>query len=205
MRDNDADTIAALAAAPQRGIFARQLVWITAKKLSDGSTASFGFWNERLPATLDVVVGTGTESRTYQGDGALLSVDPIPLTSDISIRRTTFKLSLLHPSVRALWGEYRLKLAAVEIHRMALDPVTRLPVAAPRRRFLGSVDTAPVVLAQPGQEGGITVNCVSASAELTLINPAKRSDETQRRRSGDRHSRYADVVGGWTVPWGQSS
>lgn len=211
MRDNDSSIAAALAAAPQTGIAPRQLIWITAIKRADGSIGSFGFWTERLPVTINVQVGDTTEARTYQGDGAVISVDKIPLTSDISVRQVSFKLSLIHPTVRDLWGDYILKLAKVEIHRVPLDPIGYLPLGIPQRRFKGSVDQAPRTVPQPGSEGGIEIRCVSASADLRLINPAKRSDETQKRRAGiaapggDRHSRYADVVGSWTVPWGQSS
>ncbi len=204
MRDSDADTIAALQAAPARGIAPRSLVWITAQKLSDGTTASFGFWNEHLPVTMDVVSGEdGTvEARTYHGDGGLLGVDNIKLTSDISIRTTAFRLSMIHPTTRTLWGEYRLKLAKVQIHRVPLDVVTQRPVALPRCRFLGVIDTAPLKVPKTGGDGSLTINCVSTTAELTITNPAKRSDQTQQRRSGDRHSIYANVVNQWEIYWG---
>jgi len=207
MRDNDADSIAALAAAPIQGIIARQFIWITANSLADGTPASFGFWNGRLPVTLDVVVGAdgSTESRTYEADGAVISVDKIPLSSDLNVRNASFILSMLHPTVRTLWGEYVLKLAKVKIHRAPFTPTGRLPVAPPRRRFKGSVDTAPKKTPTPSAEGGLTVNCVSASADLRVINPVMRSDESQKLRSGDRHSKYADVVGTWEIMWGGSS
>jgi hypothetical protein len=207
MRDSDPAIIAALQAAPRDGIVPRQLVWITATKLSDGSTGTFGFWNERLPVTLEVVGGSDgiVVARTYQADGALVSVGKITLTADITVRTASFVLSMAHPLVQQLWGEYQLKLAKVEIHRVPLDTTTRLPVAPPRCRFRGRVDTAPKQAGTRGQSGSLTINCISTAVGLTLVNPAKRSDATQQRRSGDRHSRYAGVAGQWSVPWGKSS
>jgi len=207
MRDSSSAIIAALAAAPRGRIAPRQLVWITAKKRSDGSGASFGFWSERLPVTLDVIGGTDgvTVTRTYQADGALQSVDQLVLASTIAVRTASFTLSLIHPTVKQLWGLYRLKMAKVEIHRVPLDTVTNLPVAPAHCRFIGRVDTAPKTRGTPGQAGSLIIKCVSSTVGLTVINPAKRSDETQKLRSGDRHSQYADVVGGWIVPFGESS
>jgi hypothetical protein len=206
MRGSSTDIVAALQAAPVTGIVPRQLIWISAPKLSDGSTGTFGFWNERLPATLLVTGLNGAaEARDYQAVGALMAVDKITLTADITVRTASFTLSMVHPTVQQLWGEYRLKMARVEIHRVLLDPVTKRPVDTAHRRFLGRVDRAPKTTAAPGQEGGLIINCVSTTVGLTIINPAKRSDESQKLRSGDRHSRYADVVGQWQIPWGTSS
>lgn len=208
MRGSDGDTINALAAAPDKGLAPRQLIWITAQNKGTGVLATFGYWNEHLPVTLNVVSGVdGTiEARTYQADGAVLDVGKIPLTSDISVRTATFKLSMLHPIVRTMMQDYRLKLAAIEIHRVPLDTVSYLPASDPRCRFIGTIDTAQVVVPKTGGAGSVSFSCTSATAELYRSNPAKRGDETQRRRNGDRHMKYADVASQWDdLLWGGAS
>jgi hypothetical protein len=40
--------------------------------------------------------------------------------------------------------------------------------------------------------------------ELTRTNPAKRSDETQRLRSGDRFRRYSGTAYQWPIWWGEA-
>lgn len=207
MRNSDTATIAALEAAPTSGLAARSLVWITAPSRETGDLRSFGFWNDRLPVTMSVVSGQNgsNESRLYEADGALMSVGKMTLTSDISVRNASFVLSLLHPTVELMYRNYRLKLAKVEIHRAALDPLSHLLVAPPRCRFVGTIDGADKKTPKIGGEGGLTIKVISQTAELTITNPAKRSDETQRRRDDDRHSKYADVVNQWDIYWGQSS
>ena len=55
-----------------------------------------------------------------------------------------------------------------------------------------------------GDEGGIDLTCVSHIREMTRTNPAKKSDETQKRRSGDRFRRYIGTVN-VDLFWGQKS
>lgn len=160
----------------------------------------------RLPITIDTVINAAgnTEARAYAGEGAIVSVDALPLAADFEVRNAAFVLSLLHGDVRTLWGEYRMKRAICEIYRAPFSPTSRLPISLPRRRFRGRIDKASQQMPQPGQEGGISISAISSAAELRIINPAKRSDQTQQRRNGDRHSKYADVVGQWDRPWGSN-
>lgn len=208
MRNSDAATLAALQAAPRDGLASRSLVWITAKRRVTGDVRTFGFWNEHLPVTMNVISGVdgSTQSRTYEADGAILSVGKVPLTSDLGVRNVEVQLSALHPTVAEMARDYVLKLAAIEIHRAVLDATTRLLVAPPRCRFVGTIDAAPRTTPRTGGAGNLTLKCISATAELYRTNAAKRSAETQRRRSNDQHMRYADVCSQWDdLYWGSTS
>ena len=206
MRNSDASTIAALTAARSAGIVPRQLVTIWARPNAGGDIEQFGFWDDLLPVELDVIGGRSgvLEARSYQADGALLKVEGLRQAIDLKVRPASVELNPLHPVVAMLFGAYRLRLAAIEIHRVPLDATTRLPVAAARCRYLGLVETASRKTPKAGGEAVLALSCVSDAIQLTRTNPAKRSDETQRLRSGDRMMRYAEVVGEWEIVWGEA-
>lgn len=205
MRGSDLATIEALQQARSRGIVPRSLVTITATSLVDGEPELFCFWDGVLPVDIEVVSGaTGAlEQRAFVADDALLKVSPIRVTSDLTIRPASFALNPLHPRVATMLANYSVRLAPVEIHRVPLDADSRLLVAAPRCRFLGFVETVKRRRPSAGSKGELTLNCISETVQLTRINPAKRSDESQKLRSGDRMMRYAEVAAEWDIPWGE--
>lgn len=206
MRGSDFDTIAALGRARRDGLIPRYLVSITARPLAGGAPAQFCFWNGLLPLDIEVVSGaTGLlETRPFQADNALLSVGKLRLTSDLTIRPASFRLNPAHPAVKSMMSAFTVRLAPVEIHRGLLDVDTRLLVAPPRCRFLGFVETVQRPRSAAGQETSFTFNCTSETVQLTRTNPAKRSDESQRRRSGDRMMKYAEVAAEWEIHWGEA-
>lgn len=206
MRGSDSTTVDALVAARAAGLVPRQLVTITARALDDGEPTEFSFWNGLLPVDIEVLGGASGElvTRGFAADNALLEVSRIRLSSELSIRPATVRLNPAHPTVLAMLAGYDLRLAPIEIHRGLLDVTTRLPVAAPRCRFLGVIETVQRTRPAAGGEGTLTLACISQTVELTRTNPARRSDETQRLRSGDRMMRYAETVGEWEIYWGEA-
>lgn len=186
-------------------IIARDLLWITVKERDTGLPVSVGFCNDLDSVTLTVVSGlTGaTESRTYHGSGTLISISPIPLISDLTVRTVTITLSHINSAVLQAIRGYDPRFGKVEIHRALYDLSTRALVAAPIPHFVGSINGAPISKARPGEEGSITLNVVSHSRELTRVNSLKRSDESQKRRSGDRFRQYSGVAGQWEFFWGE--
>lgn len=206
MRGSDNATVNALSAARTKGLAPRSLVTIKAKALVDSTPELFCFWDGVLPVDIEVVGGaTGLlEQRPFAADGALLKVSSIRLTSDLTIRPATFQLNPLHPRVALMMKNYDVRLAPVEIHRAALDVDTRLPVAPPRCRFLGFMEIPKRVKPKVNEEGSLTFNCISETVQLVRINPAKRSDESQKLRQGDRMMKYAEVAHEWEFPWGEA-
>jgi len=206
LRGSDVATVNALAAARHEGLAPRSLITIWAKSLVDGSIEQFCFWDHVLPADVEVISGTtgALEQRAFASDGAVIKVNPIKLTSDLSYGPASFQLNRLHPRVQLMMTNYTVRLRPVEIHRVPLTVKGRLPVAPPRCRFLGIIETAKRTRPKVGEEGSLTFNCMSDAAQLVRTNPAKRSDETQRLRLGDRQMKYADVAHEWELSWGEA-
>lgn len=191
----------------RNGIVPRDFVVISAKDRDDGSAKLHGFWGDADTVVTNVISGEdgSTVSRTFQGDGAIVSCDPIPMRIGLEVRTVQLVLSPLHAGVEALVRTDDPRFAKVEIYRGLLDPESMQLVAAPRIRFLGRINGAPIETGAAGSESRVTLRLVSHTRELTRTNPAKKSDETQRKRSGDRFRRYTGVAGEWPIWWGEES
>lgn len=199
----DIDTYNALVDAPNKGIAERKFVTFFVRSLDGASTATFGFWNDLDTVTASVLRGdTGSaENREFHGDGSLLAIDPVILTSDLTVQTLRITLSQIHATVQNMARGYDIRGAKVEVHRGIYDPQTNALAGPIYCRFIGKVNKAPIGTPKVGDEGSIEIEVASITRELTRSNPAKKSDETQKRRSGDRFRRYAGVA---NVPiwWG---
>lgn len=204
MRYLDVETQAAI--TDRSRFVPRNFVWITARDRDTGDPETVGFWDEPEDVSVDVLSpADGSEvTRTYSG-GAILSLDPIPLTIGLDVRTVQLALNPLHASVANLIRGLDPRLARVEIHRGHFNPDTMTLVAPPRIRFLGQVDGAPIATAAEGGESTATLSIASHTRELTRTNPAKKSDEQQQRRSGDRFRRYNTIAGDIPYWWGEAS
>jgi hypothetical protein len=206
MRDVDPDFMAALSSAAERGIVPRKLVSVTAREFADPSTtARVSFWTGDEDLNITVTSGiTGLPSvRTFYG-AVNLEVGSIPRVSDLTIQTISVTLSQLADPVQDLVRGYDVRLAKVEIWDMLLDPASRLQVSTPQLVFLGEVDGSPIETPSVGQEGSVTIKCVSdAISMLTRKNYTKSSYEAQKLRSGDEWGKYAASVKSWRIPWGQ--
>jgi hypothetical protein len=205
MRDLDAAEIAAIQA---RTVVARSLVWITAIDRDTGAPVAQGFWNEVRDLPMPVKDGrTGAiVSRDFRGIGEALKVGSIPLTSNITIRSVDIELPQIDEIVQLLVRGYDVRGAPLQIYRGYFDPATRVLVAPAKARFVGYVDGAQITTPKEGEEGSVTLRCVSTTRELTRVNPEVRSHESQLARSGGADDFYKDtgVVPEWVIAWGQS-
>lgn len=203
MKDYDPAIVAYL--LERKALVKYNLFWITAKHRDTGSLAEFGMWdgpdNQNI-AVLSPITGTEIV-RPYTSFGAMLAMDNIPLVSDLTIRNIKVSLSHLNLEVQEAFRQYDPRLAPVEIHRIYLDQDTMLPLAAAQPRFVGYVNEAPIERPAVGGEGSMAVTCVSHTRQLTKTNPGKRSDETQKRRSGDRFRKYSTIAGDVSYWWGE--
>ncbi|HEU5019691.1 MAG TPA: hypothetical protein VFT69_17170 [Pseudolabrys sp.] len=207
MRSVSSTIQAALLAAPTSGIVTRDMLTVFAISRTTGEVTTFAFWNDFGTVAANVIDGDdgSTVSRTFIGDGAILSIDDVPNVNDLSIRRVTVTMSQLHETVQDLIRGYDVRLARAEIHRPLFDPGTHNLVDTPPCHFIGQVSMSPIATPAAGAEGGITIEIVSDTLELVRTNPARRSDATQKRRSsGDRMLRYASqLAAGVDIPWGE--
>lgn len=188
-------------------VIIRNFILVKVKPLEGGDPVFFGFTDYGEDVVLNVVDGeTGaTVGRTYYGDNApIQNIDRIPLVIGITVNNVQVQLNPLHPIVQIMARGNDCRNAPVQIHRAYLDPVSMLPVAAPRIRFMGQVNGAPETTAAVGGQSIRMLRLVSHTRETTRTNPAKRSDETYRLRDGDRIGQYAGTAGQWEIWWGEA-
>ena len=204
MKTIDPATQAALVAAPESGLMERNVVTIFAKALAGPAITEFPFWNDLDTVTVQVIDGESNlvVNRDAVGDGAILALDRIPQSTDFSIRTIRITFSQIHPTVRNMVSGYNIRGAWVEVHRLLFNPATGAVVAPAERPFTGRIDKAPQTIPGPGDEGGIYLDVVDSIRDLTRSNPAKKSDETQKRRSGDRARRNIGTAN-VKLWWGQ--
>lgn len=165
----------------------------------------WGFTDFGEDVTTNIVDGvTGsTVSRTFYGEDApIVAMDPIPMKIGLTVDTTTVVLNQLHPAVLDMVRGHDCRGALVQIHRGYLDPSSMLLAAAPRIRRLGFVNGAPIETPKAGGRGGVSLRITSVTRELTRSNSAKRSDEQQRLRSGDRFRRYGGITS-YDYWWGE--
>lgn len=202
MRTYDSNTIAALSKA---STIQRVFLYVRGKD-SGGSPVNFGFWNGVGDVSVSVVsaIDGATESRTYIGGGSLIKVPALPLRIGLEARTIEVTLSQIHTSVRDMVYGNNIRHAVTEIHRGYFDTETGQIVSTPYARWLGKINGAPEEIPAAGGEGSIKLRIASNTRDLTLTNPAKKSDESQRLRSDDRFRRFTGVAGRVGVWWGES-
>ena len=197
MRTFDAPTAAHVSTAT--GFMARVLVWITAKDRSTGAAVTLGLWNGDDVESITI----GGVARTYYGAGALLGFEPVLYSSGTVVRSLRASLSPLAPAAAQVIRGYEPRLAPVEIHRALYDVATMTLVAEPHRVFKGWIDEVRITTPEIGGDASCEVTMVSAARALTRTLALRKSDETQKLRSGDRFRRWADVSGSVDTWWGE--
>lgn len=180
-------------------------IWVK----NGASTIHYGFTDFGEDVSVNIVNGEtqAVENYTFYGDNRPIDkMDAIPLKVGLEVDTTQVVLNPLHPVVQQMARGYEVGLrnAKVQIHRGYLSPDSMLLVANPRCRRLGQVNGAPEMTAAVGGQSVRTIKVVSHTRELTRTNPAKRSDETYRLRSGDRMGQYAGTAGQWEIWWGEA-
>lgn len=189
----------------QRRLVARDFLWIVARNRVSGFPETVGFWSDVDNAAVSVIDPETLEpvTRTYYGAGGLVEINEIPAVSVIQVQDIEIKLSQLDELVEQAVRLYDVKLARVEIHRGLFDPDTRNLVAPALVRFVGVVNNLRITTPSENSDGAVFLSCVSLTQELTRANPATRSHEDQKTRSGsDNFFQDTAVVGDWELDWG---
>jgi hypothetical protein len=205
MRALDAAEIAAIQA---RAVVARDFLLITARTRDTGAPVEKGFWSDARFITAPVKDGRTGAVRDvdFYGVAGALSIGPIPLTADVTVRSVDISLPAIDSVVAVLVRGTDVRAAPVQILRGYFDPDTRNLVAPAKARFVGYVDGAPIVTPAEGGEGSVTLKCVSATRELTRTSTQVRSHESQLARTGgaDDFYVYTGVVAEWDIAWGEN-
>lgn len=184
----------------------RDFMRITARVRSTGEPITEGFWSDVGDVAATVIdADTGLPAvYDFRGVGALISIDPIPMVSNLTVQEVEVKFSQLDDRVNELLRLYDIRQAKVEIYRGEFDPQSMRMVEPASSRFVGFVDGAPVETPSEGNEGSVSIKCVSSAQELTRGNPDMRSHESQMDRA-DGDEFYTDVTtcADWLIFWGK--
>ena len=197
MRNYDGATGAYLAS--RAGMIAKQLIWIAAPRLDNGTVETIGFWTGE--DSLQVVIDG--EARTYLGAGRALVPDAIRATTGLVVRSWQVRLSGADGDVEDLVKGYNTRFAPIESHRAYFHPETRALVSEPVRKFRGFINGIEYPRASAGGVQVVTVDAVSETRALTRTLAAKKSDQSQRLRGGDAFRKYGDISGAVPVYWGE--
>ena len=197
MRTIDAATLTSLQS--RIGVVAHLLVWIAAKNRATGVTQTIGFTTQAQDTT-HVIDGS---SRLYLGAGTMLGVEPVVAEAGVTVRMQTIRLSGISAEVAQALRGYDARLAPLWLHRVLYRTAEMTAFDTPQLLFRGSIDQVKFTTPEIGGSGAVEVVVASAARDLTRGLALKKSDESQKLRSGDRFRRWADVTGRTTVWWGQ--
>lgn len=193
------------AALEKRALEARDFLWLVARNRSTGVQQTEGLWSDVGSVSATVInPDSGLPvTRDWYGTGSLVAIDDIPLVANLSVQEVNIRLSQVHERVERIVRDYDCQQARVEVYRGLFDPKTKQMVAPAECRFVGFVDKIDIKTPAEGEEGAVTLSCVSHTQEFTRSNPDTRSDATQRLR--DPHDDFfvdADTATEWEIWWG---
>lgn len=196
MRDYGAATLAYFQS--RAGIIARTLIWVSARNRSTNAVETMGLWTGSDHETFTI----SAASRLYYGAGTVVDLPQLTFQSGLAVRMHRVGLSPLSPEVIQLIRGYDVKSAPVEIHRALYSTDTRLLIEEPHRVLTGFIDEVDLGTPAAGGTSSCILGIATSARVLTQDLALKKSDETQRLRSGDRIRRWGDVTGSVDVWWG---
>lgn len=193
------------AALEARALEARDFLWLVARTRDTGVAVTEGLWSDVGSVSAAVINPDSglSVTRDWYGTGSLVAIDDIPLVANLSVQTIEIRLSQVHERVERIVRDYDCQQARVEVYRGLFDPNTKQMVAPAECRFVGFVDKIDIKTPAEGEEGAVTLSCVSHTQEFTRSNPDTRSDATQRLR--DPHDDFfvdADTATEWEIWWG---
>jgi hypothetical protein len=191
-----------------RQLVARDFLWIVARDRGTGAAVPDGMWSDVGTISSPVLnpdTGT-TDTRTFYGAGALISVSDISAVANLTVQNVTITLSQVDAHVATLIRTYDVKQCRIELYRGLFDPSTKLLVDPAQCRFVGFIDNVVVKTPSENNVGSVTLSCVSHTQEMTRSNPDTRSNESQKLRSStDTFFIDTPTVGSWVHFWGETS
>lgn len=198
MRSYGSATLSTLQA--RAGLVSRVLIWFSARNRTTNAVETMGLWTGSDHETITI----GGVPRLYYGAGNLMDIPQITIEAGLSVRTHRLGLSPLTPEVMQLIRGYDVRGASVEFHRALYGTDTRTLIEEPHQVLKGFVDEVEIGTPAAGGASSCVLGIATAAWQLTQSLPLKKSDETQRLRSGDRMLRWTDVSGSVDVWWGTS-
>lgn len=175
------------------------LVWFSARNRTTGAVETIGFWTG--DDHQDFVIGS--ETRTYYGAGAMLSVDPIQRETGLKVRSQRLGFSQVSAEVLQLVRGYDPRHAPVELRRALFDPDTGALVDTPHVILKGYVDKLKLPTPAKGESANVQIEVATSARALTKPLSRFRSQATLTARSGtDKLRQYATLAEASTE-WGR--
>ena len=195
MRSYGAATLTALQS--RAGLISRVLIWVSARNRTTNAVETMGLWTGVDHETISI----GGVPRLYYGAGNVIDIPEITMEAGLSVRMHRIGLSPLSPEIMQLVRSYDVRGVAVEVHRALYATDTRSLIEEPHQVLKGFVDEVEIGTPEAGGSSSCVLNVATSARLLTQSLPLKKSDETQRLRSGDRIRRYTDLSGAIEVWW----
>jgi hypothetical protein len=185
----------------------RWLMWIAGRNRTTNAVEALGVWTGPDVQTVTVtdMYTRNAASRVFYGAGEMLGLSALPEVAGLEVRPVRVALSNVGAAVETIVRVYDARNARVQIWKLSLSPTTGLPVGVPEPRFKGFCNRAPQPRPVPGGAAILEMELVPVTRLLTIPNPRKRSDASQRLRSDDRFFRYLATAGSRDIPWGQEN
>lgn len=181
------------------------MVWINCRDRSTGNPNGIGLWRGVDVESIAVrdMFGDYTATRTFY-HGALLDVANVRAYVGLDNRPFSLVLSGRHPAVLTAFFAREARGAEVCVYKRIYNYDTHKALGV-EEWTKGYINTAPLDRPVPGEETSIEVEVNSPS--LSLYNTAGMviSDETQKKRNGDRMCQYLTGSPTWQIPWGQKA
>lgn len=177
------------------------LVHFIAKDRETGDARPIGFWSGDGDIELDVEdLNGGVRRNTYLG-GCNVVVDRIKYGLGLKDEPVNVNVSQIADASQMLMRGYDVRLAQCDIHVGTLRG--SVFTSAPEIVWAGIVDDGSIATPSTGSDGSISFSVRSElMSQLTTSNPAKSSDEHQKRRlGGDEFSKYSGVIKTRKVNW----
>lgn len=185
------------------GIEPAWFFYIRAKHAITGVVEDLGLWSGDEDITIAVETPQGgLTTRTFHGQCNLL-IDGIQYVSDLTDNPVSVSFSHIEQYAQFVFRGHDLRMAYCEVYACTWNKGALS--SNPELQWIGIVDEAPVSTPSVGADGNISLSIRSEMmAQLDAVNPAKSSDEHQRRRDpSDGFSRYSGVIGNRNIRWYQ--
>lgn len=144
------------------------LVYVKAKRLTDGVTEAVGAWTGAEPITLALE----GENRTYIGVHANLGVASVETVAGLEVKSHTVTVKGLSDLTSALQLTYDVDQADAEIHQLLMT--AGMMVLGARRTFQGKIDGSS--LRKSRADGEMQLQVVSKTRRGTRTHAALRDD-----------------------------
>lgn len=194
--------LAASLDAPGRGKIAPAwFFYVRARNFTNGVIEDMAVWSGDEDYPITVIGPDGNlVSRTYIGQ-CNLTVSGIQYVADLTDNPVEVTLAGNRAVAEFIARGHDLRMAYCEVHATTWNGGAL--TSAPELQWIGIVDDASINLPQAGGGGTITLSLRSEIMhQLTAVNPAKSSDEHQKRRNWiDDFCKYSGIIGTRDLQW----